>query len=132
MSLENKIAKVTNDNYADATLKGKAVQAGDAVADFVNSAFDRTEDVVKTKATEFYKSRAFEPEYAAARKDSSDIANLGSERVTSLVTAFENTDTMVCNHSYPKQVQILTGYKKLLEGQINVIDSRIDFVKRVR
>jgi hypothetical protein len=39
---------------------------------------------------------------------------------------------MVCDHSYPEQVKILTGYKKLLEEQINVIDSRINFVKRLR
>jgi hypothetical protein len=151
MTLENKIAKVTkNDTTFKVTvvneehdasqimaddheeLKAKAARAGDAVTDFASSALDRAETAVKTKARSLYKSRALEPSYAAARKDSADIAHLGPALVTELATVFESTDTMACTHSYPEQVQILTGYKKLLEEQINVIDSRIGFVKRVR
>lgn len=153
MSLENKISRVTRNESIDATSKGvvvsedqdasqivtdeeglkvKAARTGDAVIDFVDSALDKVENVLRTKAKSLYKSRAFEPGYAGARKDSLDIANLGPERVTELATVFESTDTMVCTHPYPEQVQILTGYKKLLEEQINVIDSRINFAKRIR
>lgn len=112
-------------------LKIKAARVGDSVGDLVDSALDRSINAVKSKAKELYKSGALEPGCAAARKDSADIARLGPQ-VTSLAIEFEDSITMVCDHSYPEQVQILTGYKKLLEEQINVIDSRIHLVKRVK
>jgi len=151
--VENKIVKIIKDDSTPATpnetsadvreggpahimtnqdegLKIKAVHAGNAISDFVESTFDKTIKVVKSKANELYKSGALEPGYAAARKDSADIARLGP-LVTGLATEFEQTITMVCEHSYSEQVHILMGYKKLLEEQINVIDSRSHFVKRV-
>lgn len=50
--------------------------------------------------------------------------------VAGLATTFRDTITMIRDHPYGEQVRLLTGYKKLLEEQINVIDSRIRFVKR--
>jgi Na+-transporting methylmalonyl-CoA/oxaloacetate decarboxylase beta subunit len=61
-----------------------------------------------------------------------DIARLGRPLVAALATGFEDTITMVRQHPYDEQEKILTGYKKLMEEQINVINSRIGFVKRVR
>lgn len=153
MLAENKIVKVTKDDSTPATyketavvvtkdgsthvmtnedqgLKIKAARAGDAVNDFAGSVVDKAINAVKSKAKEFYNSGVFEPGYASARKDSADIARLGS-LVTRLATEFEGMETIVCEHSYPEQVQLLTGYKKLLEEQINVINSRTQFVKRL-
>jgi leucyl aminopeptidase (aminopeptidase T) len=113
------------------SLKTKALRAGDAITDLVDTAIDKTVDKVKTKTDELSKSGAFEPGYVAAKKDSADIAQL-NPLVTELVKEFEDTITMIRKHSYEEQAEILTGYKKLLEEQINVIDSRINFVKRIR
>jgi hypothetical protein len=33
---------------------------------------------------------------------------------------------------YNKQTYLLTGYEKLLQGQISVIDSKIHYVKRLK
>lgn len=118
---------MTNDNEE---LRVKALRAGDAVTDLVDTALDRAIDTVKAKARELWKSGALEPGYAAAKKDSMDIGQLGP-LVTDLATMFEDTITIIRDHSYEEQVQLLTGYKKLIEEQINVIDSRIHFVKRV-
>jgi hypothetical protein len=112
-------------------LKVKALRAGDAVTDLIDSSLDKAIEAVKTRASELLKSGALEPGYIAMRKDSEDIGRLGP-LVTGLATVFEDTITMVRNHSYDEQVDILTGYKKLLDEQINVIDSRIHFVKRMR
>jgi hypothetical protein len=112
-------------------LKVKALRAGDAVTDLIDSTLDKAIEAVKSRANELLKSGALEPGYAAERKDSADIGRLGP-LVTGLATVFEDTITVVRNHPYDEQVEILTGYKKLLEEQINVIDSRIHFVKRVR
>lgn len=145
MSIANKELEITEDESIpthredastsimtkkDEGLKIKAVRVGNSVGDLVDSTLDRSINAVKSKAKELYNSEVLKPGYAAARKDSADIARLGPQ-VTNLAIEFEDADTMICNHSYPEQVQILTGYKKLLEEQINVIDSRIHFVKRV-
>lgn len=114
----------------DEGLRIKAARAGDAANDLAGSAVDKAINAVKSKAKEFYNSGVFEPGYAAARKDSADIARLGP-LVTRLATEFEGMETIVCEHSHPEQVQLLTGYKKLLEEQINVINSRTQFVKRL-
>lgn len=119
---------MANDNE---DLKTKALRAENAVADLVDSALDKATKTIKTKANELRKSGALEPGYAAARKDSVDIGRLGS-MVTDLAATFEDTITTIRNHPYDEQAQLLTGYKKLLEEQINVIDSRIHFIKRVR
>ncbi|MEP0824166.1 MAG: hypothetical protein HRF40_01635 [Nitrososphaera sp.] len=119
---------MTND---DEELKVKALRAGDAVTDLVDSALDKAADMVKTKTDEFRKSGALKPGYAAAKKDSADIGRLGP-LVTELATMFEDTMTVIQDHSYEEQVKLLTGYKKLIEEQISVVDSRIHFVKRVR
>jgi hypothetical protein len=118
---------MTND---DEDLKIKALRAGDAVTDLVDSAIDKAADTVKTRATDLIKSGTLEPGYAAAKKDSADISRLGS-LVTDLAVTFEDMMTVIRDHPYEEQVKLLTGYKKLIEEQINVIDSQIHFVKRV-
>jgi len=114
----------------DEGLEIKAARAGDAVNDFAGAAVDQAINVVKSKTKEFYNSGVFDPGFAAARKDSAEIARLGP-LVTHLATEFECMETMVCGHTYPEQVQLLTGFKKLLEEQINVINSRRRLVNRL-
>jgi hypothetical protein len=114
----------------DEDLRTKAERASDAVTDLIDSSIDRAANAVRSKVNELRKSGAFEPGYFAARKDSADIGRLGP-LVTGLATAFEDTITMVRQHPYDEQEKILTGYKKLMEEQINVINSRIQFVKRI-
>jgi hypothetical protein len=67
----------------------------------------------------------------SAAQDSRDISVLGSQ-VEVLITAFEDTMTQIPKQPYDEQVKLLTGYKKLLEEQINVINSRIDWSKRLK
>jgi hypothetical protein len=115
----------------DEELKVKAARAADSVGDLFDSSLDRAISAVKTKASELVQSGALEPGYAAARKDANDISRLGP-LVTGLARTFEDTITTIREHEYGDQVQLLNGYRKLLEEQINVINSRIHFVKRVR
>lgn len=117
---------MTNDD-----LKVKAVRAGDAVTDLVDSAFEKAITAVRTRTDELIKSGVLEPGYAAARKDSRDISRLGP-LVTDLAATFEDTITMIREHPYDEQIDLLIGYQKLLEEQIQVINSRIQFAKRLR
>lgn len=153
MSNENKVVKLTKDDstktYKETAvevreessthimtnekeeLKVKALRAGDAVTDLVDSSLDKAIDTVKARTNALLKSGAFEPGYAAERKDSADIGRLGP-LVTGLATTFEDAITVIRDHPYEEQVELLTGYRKLLEEQIHVIDSRMHFVRRVR
>jgi hypothetical protein len=116
----------------DEDLRIKAERAGTAVSDLVDSTIEKASQIVKGKYEELAKSGALEPGYASIKKDSSEIGRLGSARVTQLVTSFEEVMTLVAARPYEDQERMLTGFRKLLEEQINVIDSRIDFAKRVR
>ena len=152
MTTENKIVKVTESDLAPTTyketsivvgdenstnvntnegLKVKAARTGDAMNDLAGSAVDKAINAVKSKVKAFYGSGVLNPGYAAERKDSADIGKLGP-LVTGLATEFERMETIVSDHSYSEQVQILTGYKKLLEEQINVIDSKTHFATRLK
>jgi ATP-dependent exoDNAse (exonuclease V) alpha subunit len=65
-------------------------------------------------------------------KDAHDIHALGTTRVEKLTADFENTMAEIENQSdYRIQEKQLTAYKKLLEEQIDVIDSRLKMVKRI-
>jgi hypothetical protein len=114
----------------DEDLKSKAERASDAVMDLIDSSIDKAANAVRSKANELRKSGALEPGHFAARQDSADIGRLGP-LVTGLATVFEDTMTMVRQHPYDEQEKILSGYKTLMEEQINVINSRIQFVKRI-
>jgi hypothetical protein len=64
-------------------------------------------------------------------QDSRDIGALGP-MVEDLVRVFEDTTTMIRKAPYEDQVDLLKGYKKLIEEQIKVIDSRIGMAKRLK
>lgn len=114
----------------DEDLKTKAERAGNAVSDLIDSTIDKAASSVRAKADELLKSGALEPGYAGAKKDSADISRLGP-LVTKLATVFEDTMTIVRQQPYEEQEKLLLGYRKLLEEQTNVINSRIQFAKRV-
>lgn len=115
----------------DEELSIKARRAGDALGDLFDSALDRTSQAVKSKAKDLLTSGKLERGYVQARRDANDIGRLGPRMVTDLVRQFEDTMTLIAEHEYEDQVRLLTGYKKLVEEQTSVIDSRIHFAKRV-
>ncbi|HEU4823342.1 MAG TPA: hypothetical protein VFS97_07955 [Nitrososphaeraceae archaeon] len=76
-------------------------------------------------------NKSLNPCYVAAVQDSYKIAALGT-MVDDLSTVFEDSMTMVSKVPYEEQADLLTGYKKLIEEQIKVIDSRINMAKRLK
>ena len=112
-------------------LRVKAERAGESVTDLIESSIDKGTHFLKAKLKSLHTSGVLDMGYVQAKRDSADIARLGP-LVIGLATAFEDTITVVRQQPYDEQVKMLTGYKKLMEEQINVINSRIGFVKRVR
>ena len=111
----------------DLTIKVR--NAGDALYDLVLSAIEKAKIISAQKVKELA-TRDISPAAIAAKKDARDIAALG-ESVESLARTFESLMTEMRKQPYSEQVQLLTGYKKLLKEQINVIDSRINMAKRL-
>jgi hypothetical protein len=109
----------------------KAKRAGMAFQDLITSAVDKAKAVTKEK-TKGIAKQATEvgASSVSAAADSKDIARLGP-MVEELARHFEGTMNEMRQYSYTDQADLLTGYKKLLEEQIRVIDSRLHYIKRL-
>ncbi len=116
------------DEEADLTTKVRI--AGDALYSMVMLAIDKAKRKSVEKAKEIA-TRDISPSAVAARKDARDITALG-DSVEGLARTFESLMTEIRKQQYSEQVHLLTGYKKLLKEQINVIDSRINMAKRLK
>ena len=77
------------------------------------------------------KGKAEETFTVGAKKDARDIQALG-EYLEKIVKGFEDTMIEIERRDYVDQARLLKGYKKLLEEQINVINARMELVKRLK
>ena len=108
----------------------RITNTGDVLYDSVLLSIDKARRKSSEKAKEFI-TRDANPAAIAAKKDAEDISALG-ESVEGLARTFESLMTEIRKKPYSEQVRLLTGYKKLLEEQINVINSRINMGKRLK
>ncbi len=105
----------------------KARDAGKSLKDLIYSLGRKTKEVTEEKAREL-KAQSID---ISAKTDARDINHLGDE-VEKLITVFEDTMTEIRKEPYTEQEKLLLGYKKLLEEQINVINSRLSMAKRLK
>src|SRR5215210_1405432 len=120
------LAKKENDNES---LSMKVHQAEESVLDVVDAVGAKIGSFAKEKFGKLDKS--LNPNHMSAVEDSRKIEALGP-MVEELARVFEDTTTMIRKVTYEEQVHLLIGYKKLIEEQIKVIDSRIDMAKRLK
>jgi hypothetical protein len=120
------LAKKENDNES---LSMKVHQAEESVLDVVDAVGAKIGSFAKEKFGKLDKS--LNPNHMSAVEDSRKIEALGP-MVEELARVFEDTTTMIRKVPYEEQVHLLIGYKKLIEEQIKVIDSRIDMAKRLK
>jgi|SRR5918999_1190919 hypothetical protein len=111
------------------SLSMKAHQTEESVLDAVDAVGVKVGSFAKKKFGELDKS--LNPSHMSAVQDSRKIEALGPI-VEELARVFEDTTTMIRKVPYEEQVDLLRGYKKLLEEQIKVIDSRINMSKRLK
>jgi hypothetical protein len=111
------------------SLSTKAHQAEESVLDVIDAVGVKVGSFAKKKFGELENS--LNPSHMSAVQDSSKIEALGP-MVEELARAFEDTTTMIRSVPYEEQVELLIGYKKLIEEQIKVIDSRINMSKRLK
>ncbi len=125
----------TNNNfslmrYEETDLTTRVRNAGDALYDSVHLSMDKAMRK-STEKTKEVVTRDINLAAIAAKKDAQDIAALG-DSVEGLARTFESLMTEIRKRPYSQQVNLLTGYKKLLKEQINVVDSRINMAKRLK
>jgi hypothetical protein len=111
------------------SLSMKAHRAEESILDVVDTVGAKVGSFAKEKFGELDKS--LNPSHMSALQDSRQIEALGP-MVEELARVFEDTTTMIRKVPYEEQVNLLTGYKKLIEEQIKVIDSRIGMAKRLK
>jgi hypothetical protein len=124
----NEIHVMTNE---EEDLNAKVRRAGSALEDLITSAIDRAKLVAREKTNELAKAADVGPGAISAAGDSRDISRLGP-MVEELARAFEDTMTEIRKQGYGEQERLLIGYRKLLEEQVNVINSQVQFAKRLR
>ena len=66
-----------------------------------------------------------------ATSDTKDIQTLGAN-VDSIIAAFEDTMDEIHKEDYDEQEKLLAGYKKYIESQVKVIDTRLKMAKRLK
>ena len=129
-----------NDNEIQSTRKTRRrpdsnvkIEDYDLIVNSLKEATTSFKDVIYSiskKAQEF-REKAEETFTVGARRDARDIKALGVyvERVTK---GFEDTMMEIKKSGYGDEEKLLKGYKKLLEEQINLINARIEMVKRLK
>jgi hypothetical protein len=85
---------------------------------------------ISKRAHEF-KDKAGETFIVGAKRDAKEIRALGGY-AENVVKGYEDTMTEINKRNYSDQEKLLKGYKKLLEEQINLINARIELVKRLK
>lgn len=109
----------------------KAKEAGQSLKEIVKS-LGKKAKLATGQAAQQIKDKADVGSDIDNKKDSRYIQALG-ENVEKVVAVFEDTMTEINNErDYDEQENLLIGYKNLLEEQINVINSRLKRVKRLR
>lgn len=102
----------------------------------VNSLKDATtsfKDVIFSigrKAQEI-RNRAEETFTVGSRRDAREIQALGGQ-VEDLIKVFEDTMNEFKKRNYNDEEKLLKGYKRLLAEQINLINARMELVKRLK
>ena len=109
----------------------KAKEAGQSLKEIVKS-LGKKAKLATGQAAQQIKDKSDVSSDIDNKKDSRYIQALG-ENVEKVVTVFEDTMTEISNErDYDEQENLLIGYKKLLEEQINVINSKLKMVKRLK
>jgi hypothetical protein len=115
------------DEEEDESISAKARETGQSFKGFIVTLGRKAMAITDEKTME----TTNESMDIGAKRDSQSISTLGAN-VEKAITVFEDTITNIRKESYDEQAKILTGYKKLIEEQINVINARLSMVKKFK
>jgi hypothetical protein len=109
----------------------KAKESGRSFKEMIKSLGKKAMTKTKEKTKELKDKSAAETVGTGQQKDATGIQALGTH-AEDVVLVFEKTMAEIQREDYESQEKLLAGYKKLLEEQINVIDSKQKIAKRLK
>jgi hypothetical protein len=109
----------------------KAKETGQSFKEMIKSLGKKAMTKTEEKSKELKDKSASETVGTGPQKDATDIQALGTHS-EDVVLVFEKTMAEIQREDYESQEKLLAGYKKLLEEQINVIDSKQKIAKRLK
>jgi hypothetical protein len=124
---QNSSVEQEDEEEEDESISAKARETGQSFKGFIVTLGRKAMAITDEKTME----TTNESMDIGAKRDSQSISTLGAN-VEKAITVFEDTITNIRKESYDEQAKILTGYKKLIEEQINVINARLSMVKKFK
>ena len=124
---QNSSVEQEDEEEEDESISAKARETGQSFKGFIVTLGKKAMSITDEKTME----TTNESMDIGAKRDSQSIQTLGAN-VEKAITVFEDTITNIRKESYDEQANILTGYKKLIEEQINVINARLSMVKKFK
>jgi hypothetical protein len=109
----------------------KAKESGRSFKEKIKSLGKKALTKTEEKTKELKDKSAAETVGTGPQKDTTDIQALGTH-AENVVLVFEKTMAEIQREDYEIQEKLLADYKKLLEEQINVIDSKQKIAKRLK
>jgi hypothetical protein len=109
----------------------KAKESGRSFKEMIKSLGKKALTKTEEKTKKLKDKSAAETVGTGPQKDARDIQALGTH-AENVVLVFEKTMAEIGREDYETQEKLLAGYKKLLEEQINVIDSKQSIAKRLK
>jgi Mg2+ and Co2+ transporter CorA len=123
--LTRKTARKSNSNVK--------IEDYDLIVNSLKEATTSFKDVIYSisKKAQEIRDKAEETFTVGAKRDARDIQAFGIY-VESVTKGFEDTMMEIKKRNYADEEKLLKGYKKLLEEQINLINARVELVKRLK
>jgi len=131
--IENSSAREQNKEKGEgeqSAAAAKAKKAGQSFIEMIKSLGKKA--VTKTEErTKELKDKSIETIDMGTQTNARDIQALGIH-ADNVVLVYEKIMFEIAREDYKTQEKLLAGYKKLLEEQVNVIDSKLRIAKRLK
>jgi hypothetical protein len=128
---EDKQGEQGGEGEQSVSAAAKAKESGQSFKEMIKSLGKKAMTKTEEKTKELKNKSAAETVGIGPQKDARDIQALGTH-AEDVVLVFEKTMAEIQREDYESQEKLLAGYKKLLEEQINVIDSKQKIAKRLK
>lgn len=128
---DNSSAAEEKEREQSVSAAAKVKEAGQSFKEMIKSLGKKAMTKTEEKTKQLKDKSAAETVDTSPQKDAKDIQALGTH-VENVVLVFEKAIAEIGREDYESQEKLLSGYKKLLEEQINVIDSKQRIAKRLK
>ncbi len=130
---DNNIKSINSEKTIRKPNSNVKIEDYDLIVNSLKDASTSFKDVILSigKKAQEIRDMAEETFTVGAKRDARDIQALGGY-VENVIKDFEDTMTEIKKGNYRDEEKLLKGYKKLLQEQINLINARIELVKRLK